>query len=200
MQSLRAQSQWTHLQNTTTAEVKATLGRMGWEDCESQRSEALPWDGVSWKCRSYPHKVSAMGQLKCQQSKDDTSGHAKVDGEKSVRLQLYAKSSSNWVSLGVEKWSSPEKATSVGCSVPHGQLWEIHYVYLEDYVYRHICMCRCMHSSITRKREAEDLKESRRSLWKTVNGKKGKEKCNSITISKISRENKSVFHLKSRNS
>lgn len=72
-------------------------------------------------------------------------------------------------------------------------MWSQQVIFIDTHV------CACIYASITRKREAIDLKESR-SLWKTVNEGKGKEKCNSITISKISRENRSVFHLKSRNS
>lgn len=54
---------------------------------------------------------------KCELKKDDIIGHVSVDRKKPMNLQTPKSAIGNWEHLGMGKWSSSGKNTTIGCSV-----------------------------------------------------------------------------------
>lgn len=54
---------------------------------------------------------------KCELKKNDIIGHVSVDMKKPMSLQPPKMAIGNWEHLGMRKWSSSGKNTTIGCSV-----------------------------------------------------------------------------------
>lgn len=106
-----AQTQWIHQQNTLTLKAKRILWMRGHKDCEIPRrwrnKNVFPSNS-----RNNTHKVSLSWQSKCELTKDDTNGHAKVDWKNIIHKAI-----GSWRKLGMGEVVFPRKRMPISSCV-----------------------------------------------------------------------------------